>query len=184
MRQIPAVVDVPDSPEPVAVSPVQRVSAEMAVSSTGWRAEGNGARSKVLSGQTIRVTFWDLSAAKASVNLTPEGGRPERFAYVFEGQAEIAVGSSRREIGSNTVAVLSSAANDIQLRSLGQGETRCFWCVRIGRPLTEFVSSKGLAGRMGDDARVPRCTQVTSRDTAVHECRHRGGPFAHIADSG
>ena len=77
----------PKTPAPLAVTRDQRVFGDLDPSSDSWTVDANGARSKILSGQTIHVTLWNLSAANASVDLTRQNVRPEQFVYVLEGQA-------------------------------------------------------------------------------------------------
>ena len=113
----------PAAPAPVAVPPGRQVFSDFAVSSDGWQVDATGARSKVLSGQTIRLIVWDLSAANATVNVTSKSVPGEHFVYVLEGQAEMAAGSGRREIKSETLVVVSAAAEGVTLRSLNKGRS-------------------------------------------------------------
>ena len=112
----------PQSAAPVAVSHDERIFENMTPSSDGWRVETTGARSKMLSGDTIRLTMWDLTAPGAAIDLDRDK-QSEQFVFVMEGQAEMTVDSQRREIRAETLAVLSSAANDVRVRSLGKGST-------------------------------------------------------------
>jgi quercetin dioxygenase-like cupin family protein len=109
------------APAPVSVPRGRQVFSDFTVSSDGWRTDSNGARSKVLRGQTIQVTVWDLSEPNASVMLDSQGMRPEQFLYVLEGQPQITVGGSRRDMTAQTLAVISPAAKSVQLRSPGKG---------------------------------------------------------------
>jgi quercetin dioxygenase-like cupin family protein len=115
---VPAVVA---APAPVSVPQGRQVFSDFTVSSDGWRKDSNGARSKVLRGQTIQVTVWDLSAPNASVLLDSKGVRPERFLYVLEGQPQLAVEGDRRDMTAQTLAVISPAVKSVQLRSPGKG---------------------------------------------------------------
>jgi mannose-6-phosphate isomerase-like protein (cupin superfamily) len=110
----------PRSPVPAPVSSDERVFEDFDSASGGWRSESNGSRSKTLSGRNIRLTVWDLSMAKSSADLRPQS---EQFIYVLEGYAEMIVGSARREITPQMLAVVSPAAKDIRLRSVGKGRT-------------------------------------------------------------
>lgn len=111
------------APVPVPVPQGRQVFSDFAIGSDAWRAETSGARSKILRGQTIRLTMWDLSAANASAVLDSQGPRPEQFVYVLEGQAQIAVDGRRRDLTAQTLVVVSPAAKTVQLRSLGKGRT-------------------------------------------------------------
>ena len=112
----------PKKPTPVAVGPEQRIFEDFAPSSDGWRIETNGGRSKMLSGETVRFTMWDLSAANAVADLTSSRAR-EQFVYVLAGNAEIEVGSSRREMRAEMLAVVSAAAKNVLLRSVKKERT-------------------------------------------------------------
>lgn len=109
------------SAEPLAVSHDQHLFEDFTPSTKGWRVEASGASSKVLSGKTIRLTMWDLTKPNAATDLGH--AKSERFVYVLEGNAEITVNSARREAKAETLAVISSAANDVRLTSLGKGRT-------------------------------------------------------------
>ncbi len=111
------------APAPVPVPQGRQVFSDFAISSDAWRADPSGARSKVMQGQTIRLTIWDLSAATASAVLDSQGTEPEQFVYVLEGQAQIAVDGSPRDMTAQTLAVISPAAKTVQLRSSGKGRT-------------------------------------------------------------
>jgi hypothetical protein len=111
------------TPAPAAVSRDERVFDDFDPASDGWRSDPNGARSKVLNGRTVRLTMWDLSGAKASAGLNPQGKRSEQFVYVLEGHAQIVVDSRGRDVPAQTLAVISPAAKDVRLASLGTGRT-------------------------------------------------------------
>lgn len=113
----------PKASAPAAVSRDERVFDDLDPVSDGWRSESSGARSKTLTGKTIRVTVCDLSTASASAAVNPPGVRAEQFVYVLEGHTQIAVDSSRRDVPAQTLAVISPAAKDVRLRSLGTGRT-------------------------------------------------------------
>jgi hypothetical protein len=113
----------PRSSTPVPVSADQRVFQDFDPAAEGWRSDAIGARSQTLSGRSIRLTVWDLSAPNASIALNPPGARPEQFVYVFEGQVEIVVDSGRRQAGSGILAVIAPTVSDVGLRSLGSERT-------------------------------------------------------------
>ncbi len=118
--QVPAQ---PQSPQPAAVSADQPVTLDFGLSVGGWTAQPGGARNKVFSGKTIRATFWDLSAAGASVDITAQPLTGERFVYVLDGALESVAGATRREVGKKSLIVLTPAAKDVRLRSLGRAQT-------------------------------------------------------------
>lgn len=107
------------APAPVAI-PAGRTVTEEFSASAGWRAEAGGARSKTLSGDTMRLTVWDLSAASAPVDLT-SGPAVERFVFVIDGQASIAEGTNQRAIGKEMLVIVSPAAKNVTLSSVKNG---------------------------------------------------------------
>ncbi len=113
----------PQSPQPAALSPTEQVTLDFGLSAADWKAQPGGARMKVLSGKTIRATFWDLSAAGASVDLTAQPSNGERFVYVLDGALASVVGATRREIAGRSLMVLTPAAKDVKLQSLGKPGT-------------------------------------------------------------
>ena len=119
----PQVPPQPQSPQPAALSPNEQLTLDWGLSAGDWKAQPGGARMKVLSGKTIRATFWDLSAAGASVDLTAPPLTGERFVYVIDGAAASVVGSTRREVGGKSLIVLTQAAKDVKLQSLGKAGT-------------------------------------------------------------
>jgi quercetin dioxygenase-like cupin family protein len=119
----PQVPPQPQSPQPAALSPDQQVTLDFGLAASDWRAQPGGARMKVLSGKTIRATFWDLSAAGASVDLTAQPLTGERFVYVLDGALASVAGVSRREVGGKSLIVLTPAAKDVKLQSLGKAGT-------------------------------------------------------------
>jgi hypothetical protein len=113
----------PKSPTPVPVSGEQRVFQDFDPAAEAWQSHPDGARSQTLSGRSIRLTVWNLSAPNASVALNSPGARPEQFVYVFEGQVEMVVDAKRRQAGIGTLAVIAPNAGDVRLRSLVSGRT-------------------------------------------------------------
>ena len=113
----------PRSPTPVAVPAEQRVFEDLDPSSTGWQSLANGARSKTLNGQTVRLTMWDLSHAGRGTDLNPMSAGNERFVYVFEGHTEIVVDSSGRAMAAQTLAIVSPRAKSVRLGSNGKTGT-------------------------------------------------------------
>jgi hypothetical protein len=112
----------PKSAEPAVVPRNTPVNADFALPSAGWELLTNGARAKSITGKTIRLTVWDLSARNAAASL-PERAAGERFAFVLKGRASIMAGSSVREAGPEMLAVIAPAARNVQLRSTGTPET-------------------------------------------------------------
>jgi quercetin dioxygenase-like cupin family protein len=107
------------APAPIAI-PAGRTVTEEFSGSTGWRTGSTGARSKSLSGDTIRVTLWDLAAATAPVDLTA-GPAVERFVFVIDGQASIAEGTNQRAIAKDMLVIVSPSAKNVTLRSIAKG---------------------------------------------------------------
>ena len=112
-------VTLPASSEPVPVPPERVVVTDLAPSSGGWQVAVSGARSKTLAGETCGATMWHLSTPNASAELTAKSARSERFVYVLAGQAEMTVGRAGRKVGAEMLAVVSSGAEGIRLRSIG-----------------------------------------------------------------
>ncbi len=113
----------PQSPQPATAPADQPVTLDFGLSSGGWSAQPDGSRMKVFSGKTIRATFWDLSAAGASVDMSAQPSTGERFVYVLDGSLESLAGATRREVGKKSLIVLTPAAKGLRLRSLGKAQT-------------------------------------------------------------
>jgi len=107
------------APAPVPI-PAGRTVTEDFSSTAGWRAAPGGARSKSLSGETMRLTLWNLSGASAPVDLT-SGPAVERFVFVVDGQASIAEGSNQRAIGREMLVIVSPAAKNVTVSSVQKG---------------------------------------------------------------
>jgi quercetin dioxygenase-like cupin family protein len=119
----PQVPPQPQSPQPATLSPDQQVTLDFGLSSPDWKAQPGGARMKEFTGKTIRATFWDLSAAGASLDLTAQPLTGERFVFVLDGQLASLVGVTRRDVGGKTLIVLTPAAKNVKLQSLGKAGT-------------------------------------------------------------
>ncbi len=107
------------APAPVAIPEGRKVTEDFSAGA-GWRAESGGARSKSLSGDTMRLTLWDLSAASAPVNLH-SGPAVERFIFVIDGQASIAEGTNQRAIGKEMLVIVSPTAKNMTLSAVKKG---------------------------------------------------------------
>ena len=119
----PQVPPQPQSPQPAALSPNEQLTLDWGLSSADWKAQPGGARMKVLSGKTIRATFWDLSAAGAFVDVTAQPSNGERFVYVLDGALASVVGATRREVAGRSLMVLTPGAKEVKLQSLGRAGT-------------------------------------------------------------
>jgi quercetin dioxygenase-like cupin family protein len=108
------------SMEPRHVPQDQQVSIDFDPSSSGW-ADLNGARAKILSGETIQATFWDLSKSSASVDVSAAPSTRERLVVVLHGHVSSAIGSVRREIGPEMLLEVHPSTDRLTLRSLGEG---------------------------------------------------------------
>lgn len=107
------------APSPVAIPGGRQVTEDFS-SPAGWRVESGGARSKSLSGDTMRLTLWDLSAGSAPVDLT-SGPAVERFVFVIDGQAAIAEGATPRTIGREMLVIVSPAARNVKVSPVNTG---------------------------------------------------------------
>lgn len=107
------------APSPVAIPAGRKVTEDFSASA-GWRTDSSGAKSKALSGDTMRLMLWDLSGASKPVDLT-SGPAVERFVFVIDGPASIAEGTSHREIGREMLVIVSPAATNVRLSSVEKG---------------------------------------------------------------
>ena len=107
------------APAPVAI-PAGRTVTEDFSTPVGWRQTPNGARSKSLSGETIRLTLWDLAAAASPVDVTG-GPAVERFVFVIDGQASIAEGANQRTIGREMLVIVAPATRNVKLSPINKG---------------------------------------------------------------
>ena len=58
------------APAPVAIPAGRKVIEDFSASSSGWHMHAGGARSKSLTGDTIRLTLWQLPAGSKPVSVT------------------------------------------------------------------------------------------------------------------
>lgn len=107
------------APAPVAIPAGRKVTEDFSASA-GWRADASGAKSKALSGDTMRLTLWDLSGASRPVDLT-SGPAVERFVFVIDGQASIAEGRNQRAIGKEMLVIVSPAAKNVTVGAVKKG---------------------------------------------------------------
>jgi quercetin dioxygenase-like cupin family protein len=107
------------APAPVAIPAGRRVTEDFSASA-GWRTDRSGARSKSLSGDTMRLTIWDLAAANGPVDLTA-GPAVERFVFVIDGAAAIGDGATQRAIGNDMLVIVSPAAKNVTLSAARKG---------------------------------------------------------------
>lgn len=107
------------APAPVAIPAGRKVTEDFSASD-GWRADSSGAKSKALSGDTMRVTIWDLSGASRPVDLT-SGPAVERFIFVIDGQASIAEGTNQRAIGKEMLVIVSPTAKNVTVSAVKKG---------------------------------------------------------------
>jgi mannose-6-phosphate isomerase-like protein (cupin superfamily) len=109
---------VPQSPAPLPIAPGLRVADDFSPSSTGWRAETTGARSKTLNGRTIRMTVWDIPS-NASVEVVGRDTGREHLAYLLDGRVEATLRAGRREFGPQILFVIPPSGGSIRLKSIG-----------------------------------------------------------------
>ena len=107
------------SPEPVTIPSGRKVIEDFSAPA-GWRTDASGAKSKALSGDTMRLTLWDLSGASKPVDLTA-GPAVERFLFVIDGQASITDGGEPRAIGKEMLVIVSPAATNVALSPITKG---------------------------------------------------------------
>lgn len=119
----PNVAPVPQGPGPVAHVSTEHVTADLSSSSSDWHVDMTGARVKAFAGKTIRVRMFDLSADKASVDVTMGQARVRRFLYVFDGRAKIAGGSVQREIGREMCVEIAPTTDPVAVHSIGAKPT-------------------------------------------------------------
>jgi hypothetical protein len=119
----PQVPPQPQSPQAMTLTANQQDTIDFGLSSSGWQIEKSGARVKSLEGRTIRVSFWDLSKAGASVTLAKPSSPRERLAFVLDGRVSSTADGLRRDIGREMLMEIRRPAKDVTLRSLDQGPT-------------------------------------------------------------
>ena len=102
------------APAPVAIPNSRKVTESFSASSSGWQTHAGGAKSKSLTGDTIRLTLWQLSAGSKPVTLTT-GPAVERLVLVVDGTASIAEGATRRDIGREMLVIVAPAAKAVTL---------------------------------------------------------------------
>jgi len=100
------------APVPVAIPAGRTVTEDFSAASPGWRMHPGGARSKALSGDTMRLTIWDLPRGSAPVNVT-QGPRVERFVLVVQGSLTIRDSGVEREAGPHTLVIVPPAARNV-----------------------------------------------------------------------
>jgi hypothetical protein len=86
----------------------------------GWRTHPGGARSKTLSGDSMKLTLWDLSGASSPVDLAAAPA-VERFVFVIDGQASIAEGANQRAIGKEMLVIASPSAKSVSVSAIKKG---------------------------------------------------------------
>jgi quercetin dioxygenase-like cupin family protein len=112
----------PTDPEAPLV-PDAQVTLDFGLKASGWQTMANGARTKSMPGRTIRATFWDLSAAGASADITARRSLNERFVFVIGGRLMATVGEARRDVGAKMVMVVNPSARQVSLQSQGTAGT-------------------------------------------------------------
>jgi quercetin dioxygenase-like cupin family protein len=125
----PKVPPQPQSPIPGALRKDQQVTLDFDLASEGWQRQSNGARFKDLAGETIRATFWDLSAPNASAELNQS--QHERFVYVLGGRASVLNETNKREVRAKMLMVVAPAAPRVLLSSVAQPGTELVVFERI-----------------------------------------------------
>jgi quercetin dioxygenase-like cupin family protein len=102
------------APAPVAIAAGRKVIENFSASSGGWQTHAGGARSKSLTGDTIRLTLWQLPAGAKPVLLTT-GSAVERLVLVVDGTASIGDGPTRRDIGREMLVIVAPSATAVTL---------------------------------------------------------------------
>ncbi|HKW03122.1 MAG TPA: cupin domain-containing protein [Vicinamibacterales bacterium] len=123
----------PQSPTPLPLPANQPVAIDFDWSSSGWRVQTNGARVKVLSGQTIRATFCDLSQPGAAIDVAAATSTRERFVFVVDGQVTSRVGSTSRAVSREMLIEIPPSSKDVGMTSLGKGRALIVIFEYIGR---------------------------------------------------
>lgn len=117
----PPLVPLPQSPTPLPLPADRQVMIDFALASTGWQVDKSGARTKTLSGQTLRATFCDLSKAGASLDVTSRPSSRERLVFVLDGEVSSRVASAQRRVSREMLIEVRPSARDVQVTSRGSG---------------------------------------------------------------
>lgn len=113
----------PQSAQPATLAAGEPAIADFDIASEGWQTDNTGARSKAITGRTIRATFWDLSKQGAMVNVPAGPSSRERLIYVLDGRLTSSVGQASREIGKHMLMIVRPVATAVQLTSASQPNT-------------------------------------------------------------
>ena len=106
-------------PTPLSIPAGRKVTEDFSPSSAGWQPHPSGARSKSLSGETMRLTIWDLPASAQAVDL-PLNAAVERMLYVLDGSAVI-VGGLQRRIGREMLVIAAPSVRELRLTPSREG---------------------------------------------------------------
>ena len=104
------------TPEPVSPPPGREVIVDFN-SESGWN-QGAGVRSKSLTGETMKLTMWQLSLGPGA-GAVIQGPPVERFILVVYGAVTLAEGSVKHALGREALAIASPAARTLTARPEG-----------------------------------------------------------------
>jgi len=113
----PQVPPQPQAPQAQHIPANTPVSMDFDTASGDWAVVGTGARRKILTGQTIRATFWDLSRAGASADIAINPTSRERLVFVLDGHATLETAEVERSVGPEMLIEVRPTARNVVLRS-------------------------------------------------------------------
>jgi quercetin dioxygenase-like cupin family protein len=107
----------PQAPQALRIPANAPVTTDFDTASGEWAVVSTGARRKLLAGQTIRATFWDLSRADASVDIASNPTSRERLVFVLNGHLTAETAEMSRIVGPEMLIEVRPAARKVVLRS-------------------------------------------------------------------
>jgi len=113
----PQVPPQPQAPQAQRIPANAPVAIDFDKASTEWAVVSTGARRKILAGQTIRATFWDLSRDGASLDVATNPTSRERLVFVLDGHATAETAGRQRIVGPEMLIEVRPAARNVVLRS-------------------------------------------------------------------
>jgi len=96
------------TPQPLSVPASAQLTVDFGLDSPGWRTDETTARLKVLSGETIRATFVDLSAAGGFIDVGAPPIERERLVYILDGRVAATVNGDTQVVSPEMLISVES----------------------------------------------------------------------------